>query len=201
MKNLIRKVKKLFSGNAFDLVTCVYILTTLIFILVGIVCNKFKDENFVSGYTKLLSLFIAYLSLKYAIESSTISQHCSLPYLSLTSKMADTKGMFVICVENVGNGDLYKLKMDEYSRNILNNVGTIESKNYLFDTINMHAKKKDEYKLILQNQNITNKKINLTFFFDDKEGNYYKQTISVCCDEDGIYFMSNQPKCRKRKDK
>lgn len=136
----------------------------------------------------------------FSLEDSRLTQISLQPYINITSKLDGN--VLLICLENVGKGELYNLKLNQSTNCFLDNYGKLESEILEFDSINMYVNKKEQYKFIMKEDCSIplNDLINLVFFFDDASGNPYKQTISVIYNETGFYYMPQALEHRKKRD-
>lgn len=177
---------------------CIMLLPILLYFFIGWIFSNITFSNYIGVCLSFLVAFITYFSLMFSLEDSRLTQISLQPYINITSKLDGN--VLLICLENVGKGELYNLKMNQSTNNFLNNYGKLES--LAFDSINMYVNKKEQYKFIMKEDCSLplNDLINLVFFFDDASGNPYKQTISVIYNEAGFYYMPQALEHRKKRD-
>lgn len=179
---------------------CIMLLPILLYFFIGWIFSNITFSNYIGVCLSFLVAFITYFSLMFSLEDSRLTQISLQPYINITSKLDGN--VLLICLENVGKGELYNLKMNQSTNNFLNNYGKLESEILAFDSINMYVNKKEQYKFIMKEDCSLplNDLINLVFFFDDASGNPYKQTISVIYNEAGFYYMPQALEHRKKID-
>lgn len=179
---------------------CIMLLPILLYFFIGWIFSNITFSNYIGVCLSFLVAFITYFSLMFSLEDSRLTQISLQPYINITSKLDGN--VLLICLENVGKGELYNLKMNQSTNNFLNNYGKLESEILAFDSINMYVNKKEQYKFIMKEDCSLplNDLINLVFFFDDASGNPYKQTISVIYNEAGFYYMPQALEHRKKRD-
>lgn len=184
------------------------ILFLICFMLLPILYNLFKGyipikitfSEYISVVFSILAIFISLFSWMCSLEGLEFTQISLQPYLNITSKLDGN--VLLICLENVGKGELYNLRLNQLTNSFLNDYGKLESETLVFDSINMYVNKKEQYKFIVKEDCYIplNKLINLVFFFNDAPGNPYKQTVSVICNESGFHFMPQAVEHRKKRD-
>lgn len=181
-------------------VICIIILPILLNFFIGSTMSDITFSDYISGFLSFLVAFITYFSLMYSLEDSRLTQISLQPYLNITSKLDGN--VLLICLENVGKGELYNLRLNQLTKSFLDNYGKLESETLVFDSINMYVNKKEQYKFIVKEDSSLplNNLINLVFFFNDASGNPYKQTVSVIYNEFGYHFMPQAIEHRKKSD-
>lgn len=179
---------------------CIMLLPILLYFFIGWIFSNITFSNYIIVSLSFLVAFITYFSLMFSLEDSRLTQISLQPYINITSKLDGN--VFLICLENVGKGELYNLRLNQLTNSFLNNHGKLESETLVFDSINMYVNKKEQYKFIMKDDCSIplNNLINLVFFFNDASGNPYKQTVSVIYNESGFHFMPQAVEHRKKKD-
>lgn len=179
---------------------CIMLLPILLYFFIGWIFSNITFSNYIGVSLSFLVAFITYFSLMFSLEDSRLTQISLQPYINITSKLDGN--VFLICLENVGKGELYNLRLNQLTNSFLNNHGKLESETLVFDSINMYVNKKEQYKFIMKDDCSIplNNLINLVFFFNDASGNPYKQTVSVIYNESGFHFMPQAVEHRKKKD-
>lgn len=179
---------------------CIMLLPILLYFFIGWIFSNITFSNYIGVSLSFLVAFITYFSLMFSLEDSRLTQISLQPYINITSKLDGN--VFLICLENVGKGELYNLRLNQLTNSFLNNHGKLESETLVFDSINMYVNKKEQYKFIMKEDCPLplNNLISLVFFFNDASGNPYKQTVSVIYNESGFHFMPQAVEHRKKKD-
>lgn len=179
---------------------CVMLLPVLLVFFIGWVVSNHTISDYISVVFSILAIFISLFSWMCSLEGLEFTQISLQPYLNITSK--SDGNVLLICLENVGKGELYNLRLNQLSNSFLNDYGKLESETLVFDSINMYVNKKELYKFIMKEDCSLplNNLINLVFFFNDASGNPYKQTVSVIYNESGFNFMPQAVEHRKKRD-
>ena len=202
--NKIKQTQKINANFVMTLVMlfeiCIMLLPVLLVFFIGWVVINYTISDYISIVFSILASFISLFSLMYSLEGLEFTQISLQPYLKITSKLDGN--VLLICLENVGKGELYNLRLNQLTNSCLNDYGKLESETLVFDSINMYVNKKEQYKFIMKEDCSIplNKLINLVFFFNDASGNPYKQTVSVICNESGFHFMPQAVEHRKKRD-
>lgn len=178
---------------------CIMLLPIFFYFFIGWIFSNITFSNYIGVCLSFLVAFITYFSLLFSLEDSRLTQISLQPYINITSKLDGN--VLLICLENVGKGELYNLKLNQSTNCFLDNYGKLESEILEFDSINMYVNKKEQYKFIMKEDCSIplNDLINLVFFFDDASGNPYKQTISVIYNGSGFHFMPQVVGHRKKR--
>lgn len=202
--NKIKQTQKINANFVMTLVMlfeiCIMLLPVLLVFFIGWIVINYTISDYISIVFSILAIFISLFSLMYSLEGLELMQISLQPYINITSKLDGN--VLLICLENVGKGELYNLRLNQLTNSFLNDYGKLESETLVFDSINMYVNKKEQYKFIM-NEDCSiplNKLINLVFFFNDASGNPYKQTVSVICNESGFHFMPQAVEHRKKRD-
>lgn len=179
---------------------CIMLLPIFLYFFIGWIFSNITFSNYIGVCLSFLVAFITYFSLLFSLEDSRLTQISLQPYINITSKLDGN--VLLICLENVGKGELYNLKLNQSTNCFLDNYGKLESEILEFDSINMYMNKKEQYKFIMKEDCSIhlNDLINLVFFFDDASGNPYKQTIYVIYNGSGFHFMPQVVGHRKKRD-
>lgn len=202
--NKIKQTQKINANFVMTLVMlfeiCIMLLPVLLVFFIGWIVINYTISDYISIVFSILAIFISLFSLMYSLEGLELMQISLQPYINITSKLDGN--VLLICLENVGKGELYNLRLNQLTNSFLNDYGKLESETLVFDSINMYVNKKEQYKFIMKEDCSIplNKLINLVFFFNDASGNPYKQTVSVICNESGFHFMPQAVEHRKKRD-
>lgn len=202
--NKIKQTQKINVNFVMTLVMlfeiCIMLLPVLLVFFIGWVVINYTISDYISIVFSILAIFISLFSLMYSLEGLEFTQISLQPYINITSKLDGN--VLLICLENVGKGELYNLRLNQLTNSFLNDYGKLESETLVFDSINMYVNKKEQYKFIMKEDCSIplNKLINLVFFYNDASGNPYKQTVSVICNESGFHFMPQAVEHRKKRD-
>lgn len=202
--NKIKQTQKINANFVMTLVMlfeiCIMLLPVLLVFFIGWIVINYTISDYISIVFSILAIFISLFSLMYSLEGLELMQISLQPYINITSKLDGN--VLLICLENVGKGELYNLRLNQLTNSFLNDYGKLESETLVFDSINMYVNKKEQYKFIMKEDCSIplNKLINLVFFFNDASGNPYKQTVSIICNESGFHFMPQAVEHRKKRD-
>lgn len=196
---MLKKIINFLNNESFEICICIVSVAIMFFSFAGIFFDLFSDIDIFDTYLCLISMLIAYICCKYTLDGLKISQYSILPYLKISANLID-KGVFNIYIENVGSGILCNLRMNQQTKEFINDTGNLESKILSFESINLFVNEKEQFNFIMKKNYDIEKNSSITFFFDDIVGNSYKQVISFQCYEDEVKFMPNKPEHRKRKD-
>ena len=202
--NKIKQTQKINANFVMTLVIlfeiCIMLLPVLLVFFIGWIVINYTISDYISIVFSILAIFISLFSLMYSLEGLELMQISLQPYINITSKLDGN--VLLICLENVGKGELYNLRLNQLTNSFLNDYGKLESETLVFDSINMYVNKKEQYKFIMKEDCSIplNKLINLVFFFNAASGNPYKQTVSVICNESGFHFMPQAVEHRKKRD-
>lgn len=202
--NIIKRTSRINKNFIMTLVIlfliCFMLLPILYNLVKGYKPRKIILSEYISVVFSVLAIFISLFSWMCSLEDSRLTQISLQPYINITSKLDGN--VLLICLENVGKGELYNLKLNQSTNCFLDNYGKLESEILKFDSINMYVNKKEKYKFIMKEvcSIPLNDLINLVFFFDDASDNPYKQTISVIYNGSGFHFMPQVVEHRKKRD-
>lgn len=179
---------------------CIMLLLILYNLFKGYIPKKITFSEYISVVFSMSAVFISLFSWMCSLEGFELTQISLQPYLNITSKLDGN--VLLICLENVGKGELYNLRLNQSTNSFLNNYGRLESETLVFDSINMYVNKKEKYIFFMKDDCSfpLNNLFKLVFFFNDASGNPYKQTISVIYNKYGFLFMPQAVEHRKKRD-
>lgn len=196
---MLKKIINFLNNESFEICICIVSVAIMLFSFAGVFFGLFSDIDIFDTYLCLISMLIAYICCKYTLDGLKISQYSILPYLKISANLID-KDIFNIYIENVGSGILCNLRMNQQTKEFINDTGNLESKILSFESINLFVNEKGQFNFIMKKNYDIEKNSSITIFFDDIVGNSYKQVISFQCYEDEVKFMPKKPEHRKRKD-
>lgn len=196
---MLKKIINFLNNESFEICICIVSVAIMFFSFASIFFDLFSDIDIFDTYLCLISMLIAYICCKYTLDGLKISQYSVLPYLKISANLIG-KDVFNIYIENVGSGILCNLRMNQQTKEFINDTGNLESKILSFESINLFVNEKEQFNFIMKKNYDIEKKSSITVFFDDIVGNNYKQAISFQCYENEVKFMPNKPEHRKRKE-
>ena len=105
---------------------CIMLLPIFLYFFIGWIFSNITFSNYIGVCLSFLVAFITYFSLLFSLEDSRLTQISLQPYINITSKLDGN--VLLICLENVGKGELYNLKLNQSTNCFLDNYGKLESR-------------------------------------------------------------------------
>lgn len=123
--NKIKQTQKINANFVMTLVMlfeiCIMLLPVLLVFFIGWIVINYTISDYISIVFSILAIFISLFSLMYSLEGLELMQISLQPYINITSKLDGN--VLLICLENVGKGELYNLRLNQLTNSFLNDYG------------------------------------------------------------------------------